>query len=171
MDFAGLQRFPLLKDFSAAEVRELFAAAVEQRLAPGAFICREGEPGGSLYFVVHGQVEVGKKMQDGTSLAITQLSDGALLGELSWITGAPYSASVQVTQDAIVVRLDGAELTQQLRKNATAGVKFMTALLQLLAGRLARMNDQMLESQTKLDGQKKGEIERLRERILRDWSF
>ena len=171
MDLSGLQRFPLFKDFSAAELGELFGAAVEQRLAAGTFICREGEPGGSLYFVVSGQVEVGKKGQDGASRAITQLSEGALLGELSWITGAPYSASVQVTQDAVVVCLDGAELTQQLQKNAAGAPKFNTALLRLLAGRLMRMNEQVLEWQAKLDGQKKGEIERLRERILRDWSF
>jgi len=49
--------------------------------------------------------------------------------------------------------------------------KFNTALLKLLASRLTRMNEQILESQVQLDTQKKGEIERLRERILRDWSF
>ena len=121
--------------------------------------------------MLSGRVEVGKKMQDGTFYAITQLSDGALLGELSWITGASYSASVQVIQEAVVVRLDGTELTQQLQLNAAGVSKFTTALLQLLAGRLVRMNDLILESQAKVNGQKKSEIERLRERILRDWSF
>jgi glutamate dehydrogenase (NAD(P)+) len=45
--------------------------------------------------------------------------------------------------------------------------------LRLLAGRLTRMNDQFLESQAKPNGNgnKKSEIERLRERILQDWSF
>jgi len=71
----------------------------------------------------------------------------------------------------VVVRLDGAELTRQFRQHSAGVRKFNTALLKLLATRLTRMNEQILESQVQLDTQKKGEIERLRERILRDWSF
>ena len=171
MDLNGLQRFPLLQDFSDAELREIFATANEQRLTAGTFICREGEPSGSLYFVVDGQVEISKRAKNGESYVITQLSDGALLGELSWITGTSYGASVQTKQETVVIRLDGAELTRQLQKNSAGAQKFHVALLKLLAGRLTRMNEQVLESQAKLDDQKTGEIERLRERILRDWSF
>ena len=171
MDLQGLQQFPLLQDFSDTELRELFATAGEQHLSAGTFVCREGEPGGALYFVVSGQVEISKKGKDGEVRVITQLGDGALLGELSWITGASYSASVQAKQETVVVRLDGAELTRQFHQHSAGVRKFNTALLRLLASRLTRMNEQILESQVQLDTQKKGEIERLRERILRDWSF
>ncbi len=171
MDLTGLQRFPLLQDFNDTELRELFATASEQRLSTGIFICREGDPGGSLYFVVSGQVEISKKGKDGAPHVITQLNDGALLGELSWITGAAYGASVQAKQETVVIRLDGPDLAQQLQKNSAGAEKFSAALLKLLAGRLTRMNEQVLESQAKLDDQKTGEIEQLRERILRDWSF
>jgi CRP-like cAMP-binding protein len=171
MDLHGLQRFSLLQDFSDTELHELFVTANEQHLSARTFICREGEPGGLLYFVVSGQVEVSKKGRDGTPYVITQLGDGALLGELSWITGSQYGASVQSTQDTVVIRLDGREVSRQLQKNFIGAIKFHTALLKLLAGRLSRMNEQVLESQIQLDTQKKGEIERLRERILRDWSF
>jgi CRP-like cAMP-binding protein len=171
IDLNGLQRFPLLQDFSDAELRELFATANEQRLPTGTFICREGEPGGVLYFVVSGQVEISKKGKNGTPYVITQLNDGTLLGELSWITGALYSASVQAKQASGVIRLDGIELTRQLQKNSAGAQKFHVAVLKLLAGRLTRMNEQVLELQVNFDDQKTGEIERLRERILREWSF
>ena len=70
-----------------------------------------------------------------------------------------------------VIRLDGMELTRQLQKNSAGAQKFHVAVLKLLAGRLARMNEQVLELQVNFDDQKTGEIERLRERILREWSF
>ena len=171
MDPKGLQQFPLLQDFSDTELRELFATAGEQHLSAGTFVCREGEPGEALYFVVSGQVEISKKGKDGEVRVITQLGDGTLLGELSWITGASYSASVQAKQETVVVRLDGTELTRQFQQHSVGVRKFNTALLKLLASRLTRMNEQILESQVQLDTQKKGEIERLRERILREWSF
>jgi CRP-like cAMP-binding protein len=88
MDLQGLQQFPFLQDFSDIELRELFATAGEEHLSAGTFVCREGEPGGALYFVVSGQVEISKKGKDGEVRVITQLGDGTLLGELSWITGA-----------------------------------------------------------------------------------
>jgi len=87
------------------------------------------------------------------------------------LPGRRYSASVQAKQETVVVRLDGAELTRQFRQHSAGVRKFNTALLKLLASRLTRMNEQILESQVQLDTQKKGEIECLRERILRDWSF
>jgi CRP/FNR family transcriptional regulator, cyclic AMP receptor protein len=117
MDLQGLQQFPLLQAFSETELRELFATAGEQHLSVGTFVCREGEPGGALYFVVSGQVEISKKGKDGEVRVITQLGDGTLLGELSWITGASYSASVQAKQETVVVRLDGAELTRQFHQH------------------------------------------------------
>jgi len=171
MDLTGLQRFPLLQDFSNPELHELFATADKLHLSAGTFICREGEPGNTLYFVVSGQVEISKKGKNGTTYVITQLNDGALLGELSWITGASYSASVQAKQATGVIRLNGTELTRQLQKNSAGAQKFHVAVLKLLAGRLTRMNEQVLEFQVNFDDQKTGEIERLRERILRDWSF
>lgn len=171
MDLHGLQRFPLLQDFSDTELRELFATASEQHLSAGTLVCQEGDPGGVLYFVVSGQVEVSKKGKDGTPYVITQLGDGTLLGELSWITGASYSASVQAKQETVVIRLDGPQLTRQFQQYSSGAHKFTTALLKLLASRLTHTNELVLESLIQLYTQKKGEIECLRERILRDWSF
>lgn len=171
MDLNGLQRFSFLQDFSDVELRQLFATATEQRFAAGTFICREGEPGGSLYFVVSGQVEVSKTGKDGSSHPLTQLTDGSLLGELSWITAATYSASVYTTQETIVIRLDGGDVTRQLHDNCAGARKFTVALLKMLAARFMRMNEQVLDLHVNLDGQKKGEIAQLRERIIRDWSF
>jgi CRP-like cAMP-binding protein len=87
--------------------------------------------------------------------------------------GTPCTANIEVRQEALVVRLDGDTLTQQLQARSLGAFKLSVALLKLLASRLMRMNDQFLELQTQTNGNgsKKSEIERLRERILHDWSF
>ena len=71
--------------------------------------------------------------------------------------------------DANVGRLGS--LTRQLQERSPGAFKLGVALLRLLAGRLLRMNEQFLELQSKTEGHQKSEIERLRERILHDWSF
>jgi CRP-like cAMP-binding protein len=173
MDFSLLRKFPILGSFTDEELTDLFANATEQHIAPGSFLCREGERDGHLYFLVSGEVAISKTDPDGRSQELARLGGGTLLGELSWIMDTPCSTSMEVRQEAFVVRLDGDTLTRQLQTRSPGAFKLSVALLKLLASRLMRMNDQFLELQTKANGNghKKGEIERLRERILHDWSF
>lgn len=173
MDLDVLRQLPVLSDFSNGELIDLFANASEQHFSPGAFLCKEGEQGGNLYFLIKGEVEVLKKGADGGVHVLANLTSGALLGELSWIMGTACTTSLRARKDTSVILLNGSTLTQQLQERSPGAFKLSIALLRLLASRLIRMNDQFLESQTKPNGNenKKSEIERLRERILQDWSF
>lgn len=171
MDLNVLRTLSLLSNFSDTELTDLFANAAEQRFAPRSFLCREGDRNGHLYFLLSGEVEVTKKDAHGRAHALAQLSSGALLGELSWIMGTPCGASLEARQETLAVCLDGTSLTRQLQDRSPGAFKLSLALLKLLASRLLRMNDQFLALQTKTTGHKKSEIERLRERILNDWSF
>lgn len=173
MDLNVLRQLPVLSEFSDRELSDLFANASEQRFSPGSFLCREGEHDGHLYFLLSGEVEVSKKGADGHAHVLASLNSGALLGELSWIMETSCTASLKAIKETSVVVLNGGTLSQQLQERSPGAFKLSVALLRLLAGRLVRMNEQFLASQTKSNGNgyKKGEIERLRERILQDWSF
>lgn len=173
MDLNVLRQLPILSDLSNGELIDLFANASERHLSPGAFLCKEGERDGNLYFLISGEIEVLKKGADGSTHVLASLTTGALLGELSWIMGTPCSASLRARKETSLILLNGNTLTQQLQERSPGAFKLSIALLRLLAGRLMRMNDQFLETQAKPNGNgsKKSEIERLRERILQDWSF
>jgi CRP-like cAMP-binding protein len=173
MDLNVLRQLPVLSDFSNGELIDLFANASEQQFSPGAFLCKEGEQDGHLYFIISGEVEVLKKGADGNTHVLASLTTGALLGELSWIMGTPCTTSLKACKETSVILLNGNSLTKQLQEHSPGAFKLSIALLRLLASRLLRMNDQFLESQAKPNskGNKKSEIERLRERILQDWSF
>jgi CRP-like cAMP-binding protein len=173
MDFALLRKFSILGSFTDEELSDLFANATVRRLAPGSFLCQEGERDGQLYFLMNGEVAISKRDPDGQSQELARLGGGTLLGELSWIMDTPCSASMEVRQEASIIQLNGDTLNQQLQAHSPGAFKLSLALLKLLASRLMRMNDQFLELQKKTNGNgaKKSEIERLRERILQDWSF
>lgn len=173
MDLSSLRTLAVLKDFSDAELADLLAGATEHRFPVGSLICREGERDGHLYCLVSGEAEVSKTDRLGRSHPLARLGSGTLIGELSWIMDTPCAASVQARQECAVIRLDGQTLTKQLHERSPGAFKLGVALLRLLAGRLMHMNDQFLEIQTTTHPveQQKSEIERLRERILHDWSF
>jgi CRP-like cAMP-binding protein len=173
MDFSVLRTFPLLSDFTDGELADLFGNATEQTFPPGSFLCKEGERDGHLHFLISGEVEVSKKDPAGHTHTLANLRGGALVGELSWIMGTPCTANLKTIQHTVTVRLNGDALNRRLQERSPGAFKLSVALLRLLASRLLRMNDQFLELQTKTtgNGHKKSEIERLRERILQDWSF
>ncbi len=175
MNFSVLRSFPFLSDFSDEELSDLFAQATEQQFPPGAFLCKEGERDDHLYFLLSGEVEIVKKDPDRQPHVLARLGSGTLLGELAWVLQTPCTTTIKVLQATSAIQLNGVALTQQLQERSPIAFKLNTALLQLLASRLLRMNDQFLALQTKANGNgnghKKSEIERLRERILQDWSF
>ncbi len=173
MNFNVLRSFPFLSDFSDEELADLFAHATEQKFSPGAFLCKEGEQDDHLYFLLNGEVAIVKKDAEGKSSVLVRLGSGALLGELAWVLKTPCTTTIKVLQETSAIQLNGAALTQQLQERSPSAFKLSTALLRLLASRLLRMNDQFLALQINANGinHKKGEIERLRERILQDWSF
>jgi CRP-like cAMP-binding protein len=173
MNVSVLRTFPFLSTFSDGELVDLFGQATEQVFPPGTLLSKEGERDDHLYFLLSGEVEIAKKDADGQSHVLARLSGGTLLGELAWVMHTPCTTTIKVLQETSAIRLNGASLAQQMQERSPGAFQLSLALLRLLAGRLLRMNDQFLELQTKANGNghKKGEIERLRERILQDWSF
>ena len=65
----------------------------------GAVICRQGEPGGSVFIVSSGQVEIVLEQEEGdTPLAV--LSPGEFFGELAILDGQPRSATARAASSS-----------------------------------------------------------------------
>ena len=69
-----------------------------RNLAPGEILITEGDPGGSLYVLETGKLTVER---DGVAIA-TIAEPGALVGEMSVLTGTPNSATVRAEGKAAV---------------------------------------------------------------------
>ena len=62
----------------------------ELTLAVGGMVMREGEPGGAVWVLVDGALDVRK----GGQLVNTITEPGALIGEMSILLNSPYGATV-----------------------------------------------------------------------------
>ena len=69
-----------------------------RNLAAGEILITEGDPGGSLYVLESGKLTVER---DGVAIA-TIAEPGALIGEMSVLSGAPNSATVRAASPAAV---------------------------------------------------------------------
>ena len=69
---------------------------------PAERIIVQDEPGDSLFVVVDGTVEVFLRRDDGEEVHLGTRPQGAVLGEMSLLTGAPRSATVRAVDGALV---------------------------------------------------------------------
>ena len=72
----------------------------------GVCVVREGEDAGALYVVVSGRfaVEI-----DGNPEPVTEIGQGATIGEIAFFAGGQRTASVRAIRDSVVVRLTRAD--------------------------------------------------------------
>ncbi len=73
--------------------------------APGTVVVRQGDPGGAMYFVEEGRLEVSIG-EDSESRVTGFLRTGDIFGERSLVTGEPRAATVRAISDVRLLKLD-----------------------------------------------------------------
>ena len=122
-----LRDSPLLGLLSRRLQEELVAAASPFDLPAQEWLFREGDPGDRMYAIVSGRVRVVAE-RDGRPRVLTTLGPGAVLGELSVLTGEPRSASIQAVRDTELLEIDGERFAELLRQDPELGAGLARAL-------------------------------------------
>lgn len=84
-----LAKVPLFEGASKRELAKIAAIARETDYAAATAVVREGDPGGELFIVLEGEVDV---RRGGRKLATLRKAD--VFGEIALITGSPRTATV-----------------------------------------------------------------------------
>jgi CRP-like cAMP-binding protein len=100
----ALERSPLFEGLARNEREEIVRLTRLVEFAPGAAICREGEPGTSLFVLVEGLTDV---LVPGEAETEVRLGAGDVIGEMSLVTGEARSATVLATVPTTALELDG----------------------------------------------------------------
>ena len=140
---AALRGMALCRALSATEL-DAIAAIVEKRdVDAGRELFREGEPGDGLYLLLAGEINVVKHGKDGEHV-LAKLAAGTVLGEMSLITADARSATGRALTRASVLRLPAAQFRSLLDVGSSAALKIAAAIAEVLARRLATMNNLVL---------------------------
>ncbi len=113
------------------EINVFRHAADTVGLEPGELLFREGDPGGVMFAVVEGEVELGV---EGT--VVEAVGPGGILGELALIDAGPRSATATATTATRVVPVDAERFTYLVNEHPTFALQVMT----VMAERLRRAN-------------------------------
>ena len=111
-----------------AESMRLLAEHAQKRVyLPGEVVVREGEPGEEFFLVMEGEADVVTKTGDQTTPVAT-LKKGQFFGEMSLLTGAPRSATVQVRSQLTVTVIGKGAMSQVLSRSRDLADHFGTIL-------------------------------------------
>jgi putative peptide zinc metalloprotease protein len=100
------------------------------RIAAGADVVREGEPGDALYIVQTGRAAVVRRGADGVEQQIATLGSGDAFGEQALLSGEPRVATVRALEPLDLLRLDRADFEDVLREYRERGDYFVQLALQ-----------------------------------------
>jgi len=144
----SLKRIPGLESFDGAYIAEMFKASELREYEAEEFIIREGAFDRALYFLLMGEVKVTKEGKE-----VARINKyGELFGELAVIRDDIRSASVTAVTPCYCLSVD-ASFIEKLEENekiaCLAAINRICA--QVLANRLEKMTNQLVELERELE--------------------
>ncbi len=164
------------KDLTDGEARELFMISRRETYRRGDQVFAEGDDANALFLIAFGEVDIRKKLADGTQHSLAVHPEGAVIGEMSLLTRELRSASATVTSsDATILRVTAKDLDELLSREPAVAYKLMYALARVLAGRLKAINHRLADLSTRtVDSSPHEQIEEFqafKRKLFSDWSF
>jgi CRP/FNR family cyclic AMP-dependent transcriptional regulator len=134
--------------FSSLSEAELHAVLLQCQIAlylEGRTVFREGALGDSLMVVLQGDISLRCAGDDGVTVEVATLGEGAVLGEMAVIDPAPRAATAVATSSTVLLIMQKDTLDQLIASDHPAATKVLQQLLRLLANRFRTMEDRIEE--------------------------
>ncbi len=112
-----LKRIPLFKDLGREELAHVASVVERRRYRSGTLICRQGEVGREAYIVERGRLRVLHVDAQGNEEEVDRLGPGDYFGETSLLVGEPRDATVEVIEDAVLLKLTKPDFDELLEEH------------------------------------------------------
>jgi uncharacterized membrane protein len=122
-----LAEVPLFHHLSPADCARLAARIDVERVAAGTEMFAHGDPGGSLYVVRSGVVELFFKNDTGERIIIEVVGAGKFFGEISLLDGGARTTSAVVKEDLEAFVVDRGDLEDLIAVSPTAAMSILAA--------------------------------------------
>jgi CRP/FNR family cyclic AMP-dependent transcriptional regulator len=138
-DAALLAGVPFFQYLDADE-REVLARQLDEVCIPaGQLVFQANDPGGTLFVIREGSVEVFFKDDTGERVVLETPGPGEVFGEISFLDGGARTASVVVVEDLDALAVDRDDLSHLFRAHPEAGLDIIAAM-----GKRLRRNVELL---------------------------
>ncbi len=140
-DTSLLQSVPLFEKLHEDERALLANQLDEVMFQAGQLIFKRGDPGGSIFIVASGEVEIFVEDNTGQRIVFETAKTGDFFGELSLLDGDPRSASSLAISDTRALRVDREDLQMLFTRHPSAAMDVLAVM-----GRRLREADSLLRT-------------------------
>jgi small-conductance mechanosensitive channel/CRP-like cAMP-binding protein len=129
-----MAKVEIFSPLSTEELKHLVGQICVKPYATGEAPVRQGEPGNSFYIIKSGRVDVVVEKSPGETSVVASLGPGNFFGEMSLLTGAARTASIQVREDAEFIVIDKDNFRSTLADNPSIAESLSSILSERQAG-------------------------------------
>ncbi len=178
IDMVSPATFHVFEGLDPDELASLGEQATSVLVPAGQALFRQGELGSSLYLLDAGRIEVLVGEDGGPDYQLAILGPGAILGEGAVLVDAARTATAVALTDARLWEISRSTFRGAIESGRRWAVVLLLAIAGALAERLANVDARLLaviaserDKDEESGGAKVAELERLRHRLLSDWTF
>jgi putative ABC transport system ATP-binding protein len=178
VDIETLKQFFCFVELTPEEAREVASLLVKIDLKSGQTLFRRGDTCTAVYLVISGEVQIRIEGSNGSPHTLVTLGPGAILGEMGPLTNEPRGATSVAVADTHLAELPINAFRNGLERGDRWATKFLMATARVLAQRLAALNKETISMMAQLEKSRtqakppvEDELERLRRRLLTEWTF
>jgi CRP-like cAMP-binding protein len=170
----GFAPFAKLTSEEAALVAKLLEP---QTLARGQTLFRQGDASETVYLIITGEMEILLQVPDHDDHHLVTFGPGTIFGEVAPLADEHRTATATALTEVSVASLPWSALEAALENSERWAVKFLFHTAQILARRLRTVNTQFAATLAKIDSKAlptahaEDELDSLRRRLMKDWSF
>src|SRR5215470_7141402 len=140
-DIAIIAEVPIFELLDDAERADLAQRMDCREFKQGDVLFDYGAPGGEIFILRSGTVEVFVEDQQGERIVLAESERGDVVGELSFLDGGPRTATAIAREDAQVITMHRDRLLEFIDKHPHAAIDLLTAV-----GRRLRATDELLRT-------------------------
>ena len=114
-NFNILMKSPVFRDLPTEALHAITRATQDLVVPQHTIICRQGDPGDSLYIISSGRVRIFGRNEKGVEIDLSIQGPGDTFGEMALLTGEPMSADVEVLEETHLMILSKDQFDSILR--------------------------------------------------------
>jgi CRP-like cAMP-binding protein len=132
---------------------------------------QEGEKAKGLFVLLGGGVEILRRQPDGSEQRIATVEAPTVVGEMSLITDRPHSATVRALSACDGRLLTRSQFERLLQADSVAAYKVVLILADVIARRLTKMDEKVLELTRAGSATRLAEIAAYNQKLINEWSL
>jgi CRP-like cAMP-binding protein len=149
-----------------------------QTLARGETLFHQGDASETVYLIISGDMQILLQVPNHDDHHLVTLGPGTIFGEVATLADERRTATATALTEVSLARLAWSALESGLENSERWAVKFLLHTSQVLARRLRSVNTEFAATLAQIDckalpnaAHAEDELDSLRRRLLRDWSF